>query len=79
MRQHDQGDVVVPACPVAAFVVIEPQFLLELLIILRDLPAAFDKAHQPPRGVMLRQVAEKAFRGLRLAARPFQQQPDLLV
>src|SRR5271157_3287637 len=79
MRQHDQRDMMMPTCPTAAFVMIQPQFLLELLIILFDLPAGFDDAHQPPQRVVLRQVAEKVFRGFLLAARPFHQQPDLLV
>src|SRR5271157_58951 len=79
MRQHDQGDMMMPTCPTAAFVMIQPQFLLELLIILFDLPAGFDDAHQAPQSVVLRQVAEKVFRGFFLAARPFHQQPDFLV
>src|ERR1700691_296905 len=40
MCQHDQGDMMVPPCPIAALVVIHAQFLLELLIVLFDLPAA---------------------------------------
>ncbi len=79
MRQHDQRDMMMPTCPTAAFVMIQPQFLLELLTILFDLPAGFDDAHQPPQRVVLRQVAEKVFGRFFFAARPFHQQPDLLV
>src|SRR5580698_640473 len=50
MRQHHQSDVMMPARPIAAFVVIQAQFFLELLIVLFDLPAAFDHVHQPPQG-----------------------------
>ena len=78
MCQHDQSDMMVPPCPIAAFIVIQAQFLLELLIVLFDLPAAFDDAHQPAQGVRLRQVAEKVFRGFLLAGRLFRQQSDLL-
>ena len=37
-----------PSRPIAAFVVVQPQLLLELLIVLLDLPTAFDGAHQAP-------------------------------
>src|SRR5579864_3361926 len=67
----------VPPGPIAAFVVVQPQFLLELLIILFDLPASFDDAHQPTQGTVFGQVAEKVFRGLLLPRRPFHQQPNL--
>src|SRR5271157_2416991 len=79
MRQHDQRDMMMPPVPMAAFVVIQAQLFLQLLIILFDLPAAFDDAYQSPQGVVLGQVAEKVFRGLLLAGRPFRQQPDLRV
>jgi len=77
MRQHDQRDMMMPAVPIAAFVVIVPQLLLKLPILLFDLPAAFDAAYQAPQGVVLGQVAENVFRGLLLAGRPIHQQPDL--
>src|SRR5208337_3206659 len=70
VRQHHQRYVMMPATPTAAFVVIQPQFLLELLIVLFDLPPAFGGPHQPPQRVVRRQVAEEVFRGLLLAARP---------
>ena len=38
--QHDQRHVVVPSAPTAALIVIQPEFLLELLIVLLDLPSA---------------------------------------
>lgn len=37
--QGDQGHVVMPACPTAAFVVIQPQFLFQLPVVLFDPPA----------------------------------------
>jgi len=79
VRQHHLRHMMIPARPIAAFVVIQPQLLLELLIVPFDLPPTFGDAHQSPQRVVWWQVAEKVFRGLPLAARPFHQQPDLLM
>src|SRR5215831_19593117 len=68
-----------PARPAAAFVMIQPEFLLELLIVLCDLPATFSDPHQPPQPRVLRQVTEKVSGGILLALGPFHQQPDLRV
>ena len=45
MRDHDHRHMMVPPLPVAAFVVIQAEFFFELVIILLDLPAAFDEPY----------------------------------
>jgi hypothetical protein len=37
--------MMVPPLPVAAFVVIQTEFFFELVLILLDLPAAFDESY----------------------------------
>ena len=39
----------VPPLPIAAFVVIQAEFFFELVIILLDLPAAFDEPYDTPQ------------------------------
>src|SRR4051794_1192170 len=56
---------------------IEPEFLLELLIILLDLPARLGDLHQASKTVITRQIAEEIPRRLRGFFRPLDQQPDL--
>ena len=46
MRQHDQRHMVMPAGPVPTLIVIQPEFLLELLVVLLDLPPAFRQPYQ---------------------------------
>jgi hypothetical protein len=46
MGHHHQGDVMMPAVPTAAFIVIEAELLLELLIVLLDLPARLSYFYQ---------------------------------
>ena len=43
MRDHDHRHVMVPALPIAPFIVIQAEFFFELVIILFDLPTAFDE------------------------------------
>ena len=44
--QANQGDVMMPALPAAPFVVVQSQFLFQLLIVLFDSPAQFGQLHQ---------------------------------
>jgi hypothetical protein len=47
MSQHDHGHVVMPAIPAPPLIVIQAELLLELLIVLLDLPAALHQPDQP--------------------------------
>ena len=77
MGQHDQCHVVVPAAPAAPLIVIQPEFLLELLIVLLDLPTCFGDLYQSPKTVVSGQVAEEISGRLRGCFRPLDKQPDL--
>src|SRR6266481_9496018 len=74
--QHDQRHVVVPTAPTAPLVVVQPQFLFELLIVLLDLPACFGDLHQPSKTVLGREIAKEIPGRLRGFFRPLDQQPD---
>jgi len=50
--------MMVPPLPVAAFIVIQAEFFFELVIILLDLPAAFDEPHNTSQRVVSGKVAE---------------------
>jgi hypothetical protein len=47
----------VPSLPVATFVVIQAEFFFELVIILLDLPTAFDESYDTAQRVVSRKVA----------------------
>ena len=70
VRQPHQRHMTMPTPSTAAFVVIQPRFLFELLIVVFDLAAAFGGPHQAPQGVLCRQVTEEVLGGLRLGLRP---------
>src|SRR6266849_5680587 len=64
-----------PAWPAAPFVVVQSQFLFELLVVLLHSPAEFSQAHQAPQRDLLGQVREPILGGAlplatRSAARP---------
>ncbi len=59
MRHHHQCDVMMPPLPVAPFVMIQTQFLLELLVILLDFPAALRQTDQTTQGIVRRHIAEE--------------------
>jgi len=63
VSQHDQRRVVVPAGPASPLLMIEPQFLLQLLIVLLDFPAALRESHQASELVTGRQIAQEVLRG----------------
>ena len=68
----------VPTRPIAAFVMVQPQLLFELLIILLDLSAAFDGTHQSSQTAAWGRVAEKKLGGLGLAVRSFDETPPAI-
>src|SRR3989442_11061167 len=68
--------MVMKATPPAPLEVIEPQLILEFLIIALDAPAQFGEAHELGDRRRRRQSREPILRGLGGAARPLDQQPD---
>ena len=54
---HDHRYVMVPSLPVATFVVIQAEFFFELVLILLDLPTAFEESYDTSQGVVSRKVA----------------------
>jgi hypothetical protein len=67
--------MVVEAAPAAALIVAEPDLLLEVLIIAFDPPAQLGQCDQLLEGRGGSQGGEEVLGRLRLAARPFDQQP----
>ena len=64
MGQHDQRHVMMPAVPTATLIVIQPEFLFELLIVLLDLPTGLGHLYQPAETVGGGQITEEVFDGL---------------
>src|SRR5882757_7177074 len=65
------------AAPSAPFIVPEPNFLLEILIVALDAPAPFGQINQPAAADLFRQGREPVFGRRLLPLRPFDQQPLL--
>src|SRR5258708_29742167 len=65
----------VEAAPSAPFIVPEPDFLLELLIVALDAPAQLGKINEPLEADVLRQCREPIFGWRGLTFGPFDQQP----
>src|SRR3989442_14321542 len=65
------------ASPAAALEMVEPELILELLIVALDAPAQLGEADEVGEGRRLRQGREPILRGLRFAPRPLDQQPLL--
>src|ERR1700722_14588001 len=63
------------AAPAAAFVMPEPNLLLELLVVALDAPAQFCKIDEPLEADILRQRRETVFGRLFFALGPLDQQP----
>ena len=74
--QADQGDVVMPALPAAPFVMVQSQFLFQLLIVLFHAPAEFGQLHQAWERDPLGQVREPVLAGSFRLGGPLAQQPD---
>src|ERR1039458_3800460 len=54
---------------------IQPEFFLQLLIVLLNLPTTLRQTYQAAESVGLRQIAEEVFGRFFLQLRPFHQQP----
>ena len=67
----------VEAAPAAAFVVPEPNLLLELLVVALDAPAQLGEIDQALEGDLLGQAGKPVLGRLGFAFRPFDQQPFL--
>ena len=65
------------AAPAASFVMVEPKFLLEILIIPLNPPAQFGHVNQIDQGGRRRQGREPVLGRLLVARRPLDQQPLL--
>src|SRR5689334_14919923 len=65
------------AAPAPSFIMIEPEFLLEILIIPLDPPAQFGPVNQIDQGGRRRQGREPVLGRLRVTRRPLDQQPLL--
>src|SRR5207244_5236689 len=68
--------MMMPAWPAAPFVVVQSQFLFELLVVLLHSPAEFSQPHQAPQRDLLRQVREPILGGRFRFRWPLDQQPD---
>jgi hypothetical protein len=76
-RRH--GHVMVPAQPAAAFEVIEPEFVLELRVVLLDPPARFRPPDQLHQGDAPGASDEPVLRRLGGGRRPLDKQPLLVL
>jgi len=76
VSQADQRDVMMPALPAAPFVMVQSQFLFQLLIVLFDSPAQFGQLHQASERDPLGQVREPILRGSFGLGGPLDEQPD---
>src|ERR1700682_2594908 len=63
------------ATPAAALEMVEPEFVLEFLIVTLDAPAQLRQAHECSEGRRRRHGREPVLRGRSLPAGPFDQQP----
>src|SRR6266850_6430033 len=67
--------MVMEAAPPAPLEMIEPELILELLIVALDPPAELGEAHEGRHGRRGRQGREPILRGLRVVRGPLDQQP----
>src|SRR3954462_6379812 len=75
--RNAQGGVMMKAAPAPSFIMIEPQFLLEVLVIPLNPPAQFGHVNQIDQGGGRRQGREPVLGRLLVALRPLDQQPLL--
>src|SRR3954466_14467062 len=73
--RNAQGGVMMKAAPAASFIMIEPKFLLEILIIPLNPPAQLGPVNQIDQGGRRRQGREPVLGRLLVALRPLDQQP----
>src|SRR6478672_11467238 len=72
-----QGGVMMKAAPATSFIMVEPEFLLEILVIPFNPPAQFGHVNQIDQGDRRRQGREPVLGRLRVALWPLDQQPLL--
>jgi len=65
------------AAPSASFIVTEPEFLLQFLIVALDPPAQLGQVNEIPQRHIRRQSGQPVFGGFRFALRPLDQTPFL--
>jgi len=70
VRNHDHRYVVMPALPVATFIMVQAEFLFELMIVLLDLPATFDETDDTPHGIVTGKVTARLSRNQTMMAFP---------
>src|SRR4051795_1505591 len=75
--RNAQGGVMMKAAPAASFIMVEPKFLLEILIIPLNPPAQLGHVNQIDQGGRRRQGREPVLGRLLVALRPLDQQPLL--
>src|SRR3954463_12208102 len=75
--RNAQGGMMMKAAPAASFVMVEPKFLLEILIIPLNPPAQLGPVNQIDQGGGRRQGRKPVLARLRVARRPLDQQPLL--
>ena len=76
VSQGDQGDVVMPAQPVTAFEVVQPEFLLQLAVVHLDPPTRVSHLHQAAQARQARaQLRQPVLGRFCFPFRPFDQQP----
>src|SRR4051812_39519343 len=68
----------VETAPAASLVVSQAEFLFQLLVIALDAPAQFGDIDQAIEGHVRQDGGQPVFGGLRVALRPFDQQPFLV-
>ena len=73
MRHHDHGYVVMPALPIATFIMVQAEFLFELMIVLLDLPTTFDQADDAPQCIVTGKVTETILGRCLFRLRPLDQ------
>src|ERR1700739_1843851 len=72
----DQADMMMPAQPLAAFVMVQPEFFFQFAIVLFDAPAGLGGADQTAQAQRLSpELGQPVLGGLPLAGGPFHQQP----
>src|SRR6516165_3466836 len=72
----DQADVMMPAQPLAAFIMVQPEFFLQFAIVLFDAPARLGDTDQTAQSQWLRpELGQPVLDGLGFTLGPFHQQP----
>src|ERR1700739_4231010 len=72
----DQADMMMPAQPLAAFIMVQAEFFLQFTIVLFDAPAGFGEAHQTAQSQWLSsELGQPVLGGLGFSLGPFYQQP----